>query len=111
MHLLNYYSVHTTMFNNTNKQAKNAATNAAVQAFLDNGGTVTRRKSNVPEVSAPPANYFTSAEAPKPLEQMNTWETALAKLAALGNSGAIGTIDVVWNDGRAASSVAELYGL
>ena len=96
------------MFNNTNKQAKNAATNAAIQAFLDNGGTVKRRKSNVPEVKAPPANYFTSAEAPKALEQMNTWETALAKLAVvLPGSG----IKVVWNDGRVANSVEELYGL
>ena len=99
------------MFNNTNKQAKNTATNNAVQAFLDAGGTVKRRKSNVPERKGVPANYFTSAEAPKALEQMNTWETALAKLAALGNSGAIGTIEVVWNDGRVASSVEELYGL
>ena len=96
------------MFNNTSKQAKNTATNNAVQAFLDAGGTVKRRKCNVPEVSAPPANYFTSAEAPKALDQMNTWETALAKLAVtLPGSG----IKVVWNDGRVASSVEELYGL
>ncbi len=96
------------MFNNTNKQAKNAATNAAVQAFLDNGGTVTRRKSNVPEVSAPPANYFTSAEAPKAVDKLESWEVALAKLTTiLPGSG----IKVVWNDGRAASSVEELYGL
>ena len=94
------------MFNNTSKQAKNAATNAAVQAFLDNGGSVKRRKSNVPEVSAPPANYFTSADAPKLVEQLESWEVAIAKLTTVLD----GSIKVVWNDGRVASSTAELYG-
>jgi hypothetical protein len=95
------------MFNNTNKQAKNTATNNAVQAFLDNGGTVTRRKSNVPEVSAPPANYFTSTDAPKAVDKLDSWEVALAKLTTVLD----GSIKVVWNDGRVASSVEEMYGL
>ena len=95
------------MFNNTNKQAKNTATNNAVQAFLDAGGTVKRRKSNVPELKGVPANYFTSADAPKLVEQLDSWEVALAKLTTVLD----GSIKVVWNDGRVASSVEELYGL
>lgn len=95
------------MFTNTNKQAKNTATNNAVQAFLDAGGTVKRRKSNVPERKGVPANYFTSADAPKLVEQLDSWEVALAKLTMVLD----GSIKVVWNDGRVASSVAEMYGL
>jgi hypothetical protein len=99
------------MFTNTNKQAKNTATNNAVQAFLDAGGKVKTSKSNVPERKVPPANYFTSAEAPKTIDKLDTWETALLKLAALGNEHP-GCIKVQWgNDGRVANSVAEMYGL
>lgn len=99
------------MFTNTNKQAKNTATNNAIQAFLDNGGKVKQCKSGVKERKAPPANYYTSADAPKPVEKLNNWETALLKLAALGNEHP-GCIKVKWgNDGRVANSVEELYGL
>jgi len=99
------------MFNNTNKQAKNTATNNAVQAFLEAGGKVKQGKSNVKERKVPPASYFTSAEAPKPVDKLDTWETALLKLAALGNEHP-GCIKVKWgNDGRVANSVAEMYGL
>lgn len=99
------------MFTNTNKQAKNNATNAAVQAFLDAGGKVKQHKSSVKERKAPPANYYTSADAPKLVEKLNNWETALLKLAALGNEHP-GCIKVKWgNDGRVANSVAEMYGL
>jgi hypothetical protein len=98
------------MFTNTAKQAKNTATTTAVQAFLDNGGKVKTSKSSVRERKGTPANYFTSAEAPKLVEKLNTWETALLKLAALGNEHP-GCINVQWNDGRVANSVAEMYGL
>jgi hypothetical protein len=99
------------MFTNTNKQAKNTATNNAVQQFIANGGKVKTRKSGVKERKVPPANYFTSAEAPKPVDKLNNWETALLKLAALGNEHP-GCIKVQWgNDGRVANSVAEMYGL
>lgn len=98
------------MFTNTNKQAKNATTTAAVEAFLAAGGTVTRRKSNVPEVSAPPANYFTSTDAPKAVKQLDTWETVLLKLQTVLSEHP-GELKVVWNDGRVANSVEELYGL
>jgi hypothetical protein len=96
------------MFTNTNKQAKNTATNNAVQAFLDAGGKVKTSKSNVPERKVPPANYFTSADAPKTVEQLDSWEVALAKLTMVLD----GSIKVQWgNDGRVANSVAEMYGL
>ena len=93
------------------KQEQAAALAARIAEFQANGGSVRRRRGTVTEISAPPASYFTSAEAPKALEQMNTWETALAKLAVLGNSGQAGTIEVVWSDGRTANNVDELYGL
>jgi hypothetical protein len=99
------------MFTNTNKQAKNTATSNAVHAFLDAGGKVKTSKSSVKERKGVPANYFTSADAPKPVEKLNTWELALAKLAALGNEHP-GCIKVQWgSDGRVANSVAEMYGL
>jgi hypothetical protein len=98
------------MFNNTSKQTKNNATNNAVQAFLDNGGTVKRRKCNVPEVSVPCANYFTSADAPKAVDKLETWESKVLRIAAVLNEYP-GAIKVVWNDGRVANSTAELYGL
>ena len=98
------------MFNNTSKQAKNNATNNAVQAFLDAGGTVKRRKSNVPEVSVPNASYFTSADAPKAVDKLETWENKVLRIAAVLNEHP-GAIKVVWNDGRVANSTTELYGL
>jgi hypothetical protein len=99
------------MFTNTAKQAKNTATSNAVQQFIANGGKVKTSKSGVRERKGTPANYFTSAEAPKPVEKLNTWETALLKLAALGNEHP-GCINVQWgNDGRVANSVAEMYRL
>jgi hypothetical protein len=99
------------MFNNTNKQVKNAATNNAVQAFLDAGHHITRdtRKGKRERVGTP-VNYFTSADAPT-VAKVDNWETKLAKLAALGNEHP-GCINVQWgNDGRVANSVAEMYGL
>jgi len=99
------------MFNNTSKQAKNANTTAAVEAFLANGGNIKRRKSSVKERKVAPANYFTSTDGPAPVQKLNTWETALLKLAALGNEHP-NCIKVKWgNDGRIANSVEELYGL
>jgi len=99
------------MFTNTAKQAKNTATSNAVQQFIANGGKVKTSKSSVKERKVPPARYFTSADAPKPVDKLNNWETALLKLAALGNEHP-GCIKVQWgNDGRVANSVAEMYGL
>jgi len=98
------------MFNTQSKAAKNAATQAAVQAFIANGGTVKRRKSSVPERKGVPANYFTSAEAPKHINKMETWERMLARLAVVLNEHP-GAIKVKWNDGRVANSVEEMYGL
>jgi hypothetical protein len=99
------------MFTNTAKQAKNTATSNAVQQFIANGGKVKTSKSSVKERKGVPASYFTSADAPKPVEKLNTWELALAKLAALGNEHP-GCIKVQWgSDGRVANSVAEMYGL
>jgi hypothetical protein len=94
-----------------NKMAQAAALEARIAEFQENGGTIKRRRGTVAEVSAPPANYYTSADAPAPVEKLNTWETALLKLAALGNEHP-NCIKVQWgNDGRVASTTAELYGI
>lgn len=98
------------MFNTQSKQAKNAAIQQAVQQFIANGGTVKTRKSSVPERKGTPANYFTSAEAPKHINKMETWERMLARLAVVLNEHP-GAIKVKWNDGRVANSKEEMYGL
>ena len=98
------------MFNTQSKQAKNAAIQQAVQQFIANGGTVKTRKSNVPERKGVPKNYFTSAEAPKHISKMETWEVMLARLAVVLNEYP-GTMQVKWNDGRVANSKEEMYGL
>ena len=98
------------MFNTQSKQAKNKAIQQAVQQFIANGGTVKTRKSNVPERKGVPANYFTSAEAPKHINKMETWERMIARLAVVLNEHP-GAIKVKWNDGRVANSKEEMYGL
>ena len=98
------------MFNTQSKAAKNAATQAAVQAFLANGGKVTHRSCSVPERKGVPKNYFTSAEAPKHINNLETWEVMLARLTTVLNTYP-GTMKVTWNDGRVANSVEEMYGL
>ena len=96
------------MFTNTNKQAKNNATNSAIQAFLENGGrVVTSKTAGKRERKGTPANYFTSKDAPV-IAKVDNWETKLDKLAAIGKCIAVAQ----WgSDGRVANSKEELYGI
>lgn len=95
--------------NSNSKAAKNAATNAAIQAFLDSGRHIRRdtRKGKRERVGTPDG-YFTSRDGIA-IPKVDNWEAKLDKLAAVGTIA--GLVTQWGSDGRVANSKEELYGL
>ena len=99
------------MFNNANKQAKNNAINAAVEAFLANGGEVTILASKDTRKRRKPIMQQQVHEVKEEQDYSdipNDVRWAMLMQILRENPGAI---QVRWNDGRVANSTAELYGL